>query len=296
MSANSEAAPSIYCVVNGADEGTVRVTFTGVAEPIKDTVLCKLVFRITADTPTGGSFTFTYDPKCFQVRSVQALDSLKGAVMTYNVKKDGVLSVAFSSTKEIADGNLCAIVLQTISKEQADSAVRLTDVRLYDENSQPLDTSVTDGTISVTAPSSRDPKLWIVGGALQDDGTATVAVVLQGRGVTCGGNFDLCFDASMTAEVESSIAEYQIENADGTIRVSWASALPYADEQQLMVIKFSGATDGKKLDFDSVKLYGESNTLISVVDVRPATIEKQSGVTAVVDVVGQDIHRRGGCC
>ena len=345
VSANSEAAPSIYCVVNGADEGAVRVTFTGVAEPIKDTVLCKLVFRITADTPpggsavsaeqlrlynangvtvdasaiagsvakktahlglsssetaeyqavgvtvrldgglhaAGGSFTFTYDPKCFQVRSVQALDSLKGAVMTYNVKKDGVLSVAFSSTKEIADGNLCTIVLQTISKEQADSAVRLTDVRLYDENSQPLDTSVTDGTISVTAPSSRDPKLWIVGGALQDDGTATVAVVLQGRGVTCGGNFDLCFDSSMKAEVESSIAEYQIENADGTIHVSWASALPYADEQQLMVIKFSGATDGKKLDFDSVKLYGESSTLISVVDVRPATIEKQSGVTAVVD-------------
>ena len=34
VSANSEAAPSIYCVVNGADEGTVRVTFTGVAEPI----------------------------------------------------------------------------------------------------------------------------------------------------------------------------------------------------------------------------------------------------------------------
>lgn len=194
-----------------------------------------------------------------------------------------MLSVAFSSTKEIADGNLCTIVLQTISKEQADSAVRLTDVRLYDENSQPLDTSVTDGTISVTAPSSRDPKLWIVGGALQDDGTATVAVVLQGRGVTCGGNFDLCFDSSMKADVESSIAEYQIENADGTIHVSWASALPYADEQQLMVIKFSGATDGKKLDFDSVKLYGESSTPISVVDVRPATIEKQSGVTAVVD-------------
>ena len=55
VSANSEAAPSIYCVVNGADEGTVRVTFTGVAEPIKDTVLCKLVFRISADTPPDGS-------------------------------------------------------------------------------------------------------------------------------------------------------------------------------------------------------------------------------------------------
>lgn len=345
VSARAEKIPSVYCLANDAGAGVVRVTFTGTTEPIRDAVLCTLTFRISDDTPTGGSavsaeqlrlynangvpvdasaiagsvakktahlglsssetaehqavgvtvrldgglhaaggsFTFTYDPKCFQVRSVQALDSLKGAVMTHNVKKDGVLSVAFSSTKEIADGNLCTIVLQTISKEQADSAVRLTDVRLYDENSQPLDTSVTDGTISVTAPSSRDPKLWIVGGALQDDGTATVAVVLQGRGVTCGGNFDLCFDSSMMAEVESSIAEYQIKNAGGTIHVSWASALPYADEQQLMVIKFSGATDGKKLDCTAVKLYGERGTLIPVVDVRPAMIEKQGGVTAVVD-------------
>lgn len=345
VSANSEAAPSIYCVVNGADEGTVRVTFTGVAEPIKDTVLCKLVFRITADTPTGGSavsaeqlrlynangvpvdasaiagsvakkvahlslsssktaeyqavgvtvrldgglhaaggsFTFTYDPKCFQVRSVQALDSLKGAVMTYNVKKDGVLSVAFSSTKEIADGNLCTIVLQTISKEQADSAVRLTDVRLYDENSQPLDTSVTDGTISVTAPSSRDPKLWIVGGALQDDGTATVAVVLQGRGVTYGGNFELRFGSSMTAEVISSAAGCQVNSESGKLRVSWASALPYTDEQQLMVIKFSNVQGEQKIGVDAVKLFGVGDTPIDVVDVRPATIEKHDSVTAVVD-------------
>lgn len=344
VSANSEAAPSIYCVVNGADKGAVHVTFTGVAEPIKDTVLCKLVFRITADTPTGGSavsaeqlrlynadgapvdasaiegsvakktahlglsssetaeyqavgvtvrldgglhaaggsFTFTYDPKCFEVRSVQALDSLKGAVMTYNVKKDGVLSVAFSSTKEIADGNLCTIMLQTISKEQTDSAVRLTDVRLYDENSKPLDTSVTDGTISVTAPSSRDPKLWIVGGALQDDGTATVAVVLQGRGVTCGGNFELCFGSSMTAEVISSAAGCQVNSESGKLRVSWASALPYTDEQQLMVIRFSDATDGAELKIKNARVYNSLSESI-VADIRPAKIEKQGGVTAVVD-------------
>ena len=345
VSANSEAAPSIYCVVNGADEGAVRVTFTGVAEPIKDTVLCKLVFRITADTPpdgsavsveqlklytgngeptdasavagsvarkvahlslsssktaeyqavgvtvrldgglrtAGGNFTFTYDPNCLEVRSVQALDGLNNAPMTYRVEKPGVLRVSFGAAKALPDGGLCTVILQTVTAEPKDSAVNLTDVRLYDENSAPLDTAVTNGTVSVAVPSDRDPKLWIVGGALQEDGTATVAVVLQGRGVTCGGNFDLCFDSSMKAEVESSIAEYQIKNAGGTIHVSWASALPYTDEQQMMVIKFSGATDGKKLDFDSVKLYGESSTPISVVDVRPATIEKQSGVTAVVD-------------
>lgn len=345
VSANSEAAPSIYCVVNGADEGAVRVTFTGVAEPIKDTVLCKLVFRITADTPpdgsavsveqlklytgngeptdasavagsvarkvahlslsssktaeyqavgvtvrldgglrtAGGNFTFTYDPNCLEVRSVQALDGLNNAPMTYRVEKPGVLRVSFGAAKALPDGGLCTVILQTVTAEPKDSAVNLTDVRLYDENSAPLDTAVTNGTVSVAVPSDRDPKLWIVGGALQDDGTATVAVVLQGRGVTCGGNFDLCFDSSMKAEVESSIAEYQIENADGTIHVSWASALPYTDEQQLMVIKFSNVQGEQKIGVDAVKLFGVGDTPIDVVDVRPATIEKHDSVTAVVD-------------
>lgn len=345
VSANSEAAPSIYCVVNGADEGVVRVTFTGVAEPIKDTVLCKLVFRITADTPpdgsavsveqlrlytgngkptdasavagsvarkvahlslsssktaeyqavgvtvrldgglrtAGGNFTFTYDPNCLEVRSVQALDGLNNAPMTYCVEKPGVLRVSFGAAKALPDGELCTVILQTVTAEPKDSAVNLTDVRLYDENSAPLDTAVTNGTVSVAVPSDRDPKLWIVGGALQEDGTATVAVVLQGRGVACGGNFDLHFDASMTAEVESSIAEYQIKNAGGTIHVSWASALPYTDEQQLMVIKFSNVQGEQKIGVDAVKLFGVGDTPIDVVDVRPATIEKHDSVTAVVD-------------
>ena len=229
----------------------------------------------------GGSFTFTYDPKCFQVRSVQALDSLKGAVMTYNVKKDGVLSVAFSSTKEIADGNLCTIVLQTISKEQADSAVRLTDVRLYDENSQPLDTSVTDGTISVTAPSSRDPKLWIVGGALQEDGTAKVAVVFQGRGVACGGNFELLFDPPMKATVESHDAACVVRTEERRIRVSWGSVLPCDDERQLVVVSFANAADGQALTFDGVRVYDKERDIVA--EVRPTTIEKHDSVTAVVD-------------
>ena len=345
VSANSEAAPSIYCVVNGADEGTVRVTFTGVAEPIKDTVLCKLVFRITADTPTGGSavsaeqlrlynangvpvdasaiagsvakktahlglsssetaehqavgvtvrldgglhaaggnFTFTYDPNCLEVRSVQALDGLNNAPMTYRVEKPGVLRVSFGAAKALPDGGLCTVILQTVTAEPKDSAVNLTDVRLYDENSAPLDTAVTNGTVSVTVPSDRDPKLWIVGGALQEDGTAKVAVVFQGRGVACGGNFELLFDSSMTAEVESQVDACAVGTEEGRIRVSWGAVLPCDDEQQLMVIKFSNVQGEQKIGVDAVKLFGVGDTPIDVVDVRPATIEKHDSVTAVVD-------------
>lgn len=343
VSANSEAAPSIYCVVNGADEGTVRVTFTGVAEPIKDTVLCKLVFRITADTPTGGSavsaeqlrlynangvpvdasaiagsvakktahlglsssetaehqavgvtvrldgglrtaggnFTFTYDPNCLEVRSVQALDGLNNAPMTYRVEKPGVLRVSFGAAKALPDGELCTVILQTVTAEPKDTAVNLTDVRLYDENSAPLDTAVTNGTVSVAVPSDRDPKLWIVGGALQEDGTAKVAVVLQGRGVACGGNFELLFDPPMKATVESHDAACVVRTEERRIRVSWGSVLPCDDERQLVVVSFANAADGQALTFDGVRVYDKERDIVA--EVRPTTIEKHDSVTAVVD-------------
>lgn len=343
VSTNSEAAPSIYCVVNGADEGVVRVTFTGVAEPIKDTVLCKLVFRITADTPpdgsavsveqlklytgngeptdasavagsvarkvahlslsssktaeyqavgvtvrldgglrtAGGNFTFTYDPNCLEVRSVQALDGLNNAPMTYRVEKPGVLRVSFGAAKALPDGELCTVILQTVTAEPKDSAVNLTDVRLYDENSAPLDTAVTNGTVSVAVPSDRDPKLWIVGGALQEDGTAKVAVVFQGRGVACGGNFELLFDPPMKATVESHDAACVVRTEERRIRVSWGSVLPCDDERQLVVVSFANAADGQALTFDGVRVYDKERDIVA--EVRPTTIEKHDSVTAVVD-------------
>ena len=194
-----------------------------------------------------------------------------------------MLRVSFGAAKALPDGELCTVILQTVTAEPKDSAVNLTDVRLYDENSAPLDTAVTNGTVSVTVPSDRDPKLWIVGGALQEDGTAKVAVVFQGRGVACGGNFELLFDSSMTAEVESQVDACAVGTEEGRIRVSWGSVLPCDDEQQLMVIKFSNVQGEQKIGFDAVKLFGVGDTPIDVVDVRPATIEKHDSVTAVVD-------------
>lgn len=280
VSARAEKLPSAYCLANDTGAGVVRVTFTGTAEPIRDAVLCTLTFRISDDTPPDGSAVSVEQLRLYTGNGEPTdASAIAGSV----AKKTAHLGLSSSETAEHQavgvtvrlDGGLHA----------AGGSFTFTyDPKCFQVRSvQPLDTSVTDGTISVTAPSSRDPKLWIVGGALQDDGTATVAVVLQGRGVTCGGNFDLCFDSSMKADVESSIAEYQIENADGTIHVSWASALPYTDEQQLMVIKFSNVQGEQKIGVDAVKLFGVGDTPIDVVDVRPATIEKHDSVTAVVD-------------
>lgn len=229
----------------------------------------------------GGNFTFTYDPNCLEVRSVQALDGLNNAPMTYRVEKPGMLRVSFGAAKALPDGELCTVILQTVTAEPKDSAVNLTDVRLYDENSAPLDTAVTNGTVSVTVPSDRDPKLWIVGGALQEDGTAKVAVVFQGRGVACGGNFELLFNSSMKATVESHDAACVVGTEEGRIRVSWGSVLPCDDEQQLVVVSFANAADGQALTFDGVRVYDKERDIVA--EVRPTTIEKHDSVTAVVD-------------
>ena len=318
VSARAEKLPSVYCLANDTGAGVVRVTFTGMTEPIRDAVLCTLTFRISADTPPDGSAVSVEQlklynengeptdasavagsvakkvahlslsssktaehPACLAVRSVQALDGLDNALMTYREEKPGMLRVSFGAAKALPDGELCTVILQTVTAEPKDSAVNLTDVRLYDENSAPLDTAVTNGTVSVTVPSDRDPKLWIVGGALQEDGTAKVAVVFQGRGVACGGNFELLFDPSMKATVESHDAACVVGTEEGRIRVSWGSVLPCDDEQQLVVVSFANAADGQALTFDGVRVYDKERDIVA--EVRPTTIEKHDSVTAVVD-------------
>ena len=212
---------------------------------------------------------------------MQALDGLNNTPMTYRVEKPGVLRVSFGAAKALPDGGLCTVILQTVTAEPKDSAVNLTDVRLYDENSAPLDTAVTNGTVSVAVPSDRDPKLWIVGGALQEDGTAKVAVVFQGRGVACGGNFELLFDPPMKATVESHDAACVVRTEERRIRVSWGSVLPCDDERQLVVVSFANAADGQALTFDGVRVYDKERDIVA--EVRPTTIEKHDSVTAVVD-------------
>lgn len=332
------------CFINEAEKGTVSVSLASAAETISDAVLCTLTFRITADTPAGGSevtvgrvrlytkggvrteaeftagsvarkiarlslensetaahqavgvtvrlegglraaggnFTFAYDPACLTVGSVQALDGLKGAAMSYHVIKPGVLRVSFSAVQAVPDGELCTVILQTKTAVPQESGVRLTDVRLYDERAVLLDAEAADGTVRVNVPSDRAPKLWVVGGALQSDGTAAAAVVFQGRGAACGGNLTLCFDPEMTATVSSPCGAQVVQQEAGKIMISWSSVLPYDGEQQLLTVSFANAAEGKRLELNAVRVYDEQGKDM-VTDVRPAVIGARERVTAAID-------------
>ncbi len=333
-----------FGMVNPVEAGLVRMSFASTAA-LTDAALCRLTFRVTADTPAGGSvltaerirlydengqlttaditagsvgrdtvalrlsdrvtaayqavsmevelagalecaggsFTVTYDPTCFAVKSVLAGEGGAGVSLTYNVVEPGTLRVSFASAERIPACVLCRVVLQTVTAQERVSAVELIDARVYDENSQPLDVSVGSGSVAITAPSDRDPKLWVVGGQLREDGTAEAAVVLQGRDAVCGGNFTLTLDSGIEVQVTDSASGVTWSRTDAGLSVAWGSAFPYGGETTLLKLRLSGGEHGSRLGFDGVRLYDRDSTAVPVVDVRPAALQRGDAVTAVID-------------
>lgn len=235
--------------------------------------------------PAGGNFTLTYDPACFTVCSVLPGGNLNGVSFTSHTEKAGVLHVAFSAARPVAQGTLCSVVLQTVTGKEQTSAITLSQAKMYDEQAAALETTLRSSSVSITAPSDRDPKLWITGGALQDGGISEAGVVLQGRGTVCGGNFVLEYDSRMELDAEPARPEVVIQKQPGQLVVSWGSSVAYSDEALLCRLHVTKALEGAQIGIQSVRLYDAQSAAIDVVDVRPATIQSNSGVTAVIDTV-----------
>ncbi len=141
-----------------------------------------------------------------------------------------------------------------------------------------LDASAEDGSVDVVLPSDRAPKLWAVGGAIQADGSAVVSVILQGRGVVCGGSFTLTYAQSLSAQAEPE-SNCQINAEPGRIRASFASATPVADQITLLKITIQNAVPGKIDLLDAVFL-DDDGSRIAVADVRPTTLSRTSSAAA----------------
>lgn len=234
-------------------------------------------------SPAGGNFSITYDPTHFSVRSVLPLKAAEGVQFTYNIVRPGLVRVSFGDTTALAAGELFALIFQTEGSAGAGSALCLTDAKMYDEKSKPLDVSVVNGSISIVVPSDDDPKLWVIGGAMQTAGSAKIAVVLQGRGYVCGGNFRLRYDRRMTATVTPSAnCQVRLDAEAGEILVSWAADTPYGGEAELLTVAFTGAVESA-VTLDSALFYDKAATAISVVDIRGGSITAADAVTAVVD-------------
>ena len=232
--------------------------------------------------PCGGNFALTYDADVLRASSVLALEGLEKSQMTYNLDEDGIVRVAFAGEEPVKDGVLCAVVFQAVGNAGSTTAVELSEVRSYNENSKAMDTEITNGEIQVVVPTEADPKLWVVGGALAEDGTATASVVLQGRGKVCGGQCTLLYDGDMDVEVQAKAGvEYRMD--DGEIHVSWAKETPASGAETLITVTFENAVESA-LTFDgNVRVYDENSEQIGVVDIRPGAITASERVHLLVE-------------
>ena len=235
--------------------------------------------------PAGGNFTITYDPKVVRPTAVLKLPAAGNAYLDYSLAESGKVKVAFGGAAGITAGKLCAVIFSAVGAADSGTQLKLSDIRLYDENSQTVDHAVTGGAVNIVVPTEADPKLWVVGGAMEADGSATASVVLQGRGKVCGGQFTLRYNRAMTAAV-SAASGVEIREDEGQITASWAGETPSLSGQTLLTVTFTDAVEGSKLTFDgNVRLYDENSQSVSVVDIRPATVTAAAGVTTTVDEV-----------
>ena len=236
-------------------------------------------------SPAGGNFTLQYDPSCLQLTAVLKLHP-SADLLTWNEPELGTVHVSFSGKQPISAGELCAAMFRTVGTAGETSAVTLTNVRMYDTDGKPLDASAEDGSVDVVLPSDRAPKLWAVGGAIQADGSAVVSVILQGRGVVCGGSFTLTYAQSLSAQEEPE-SNCQINAEPGRIRASFASATPVADQITLLKITFQNAVPGKIDLLDAVFL-DDDGSRIAVADVRPTTLSRTSSAAAFAGTLRAD--------
>ena len=144
--------------------------------------------------------------------------------------------------------------------------------------------SITDGSVDVVLPSDRAPKLWAVGGAIQPDGSAVVSVVLQGRGIVCGGSFTLTYDQSLSVQAEPS-GTCQINAEPGKIRASFASATPVADQVSLLKLTIQNAVPGA-IDLSNAIFRDDSR--IAAADVRPTTLSYTTSAAAFAGTLRAD--------
>ena len=177
-------------------------------------------------------------------------------------------------------------MFRTVGTAGDTSAVTLTDVRMYDTDGKSIDSSAEDGSVDVVLPSDRAPKLWAVGGAIQPDGSAVVSVVLQGRGIVCGGSFTLTYDQSLSVQAEPA-GGCQINAEPGKIRASFASATPVADQVSLLKLTIQNAVPGA-IDLSNAIFRDDSGSRIAAADVRPTTLSYTTSAAAFAGTLRAD--------
>lgn len=276
------------CVFNHEQPGLLLMAFVSTAV-LENTDLCTLQFRISKATPEGGSSVTLKNLRLYDENGASVAAAVENGTVSRSTAR---LILSREQTAEWQSVRMAIKLEGTLSPAGGNftlgetSAVTLTNVRMYDTDGKLLDASAEDGSVDVVLPSDRAPKLWAVGGAIQADGSAVVSVILQGRGVVCGGSFTLTYAQSLSAQAEPE-SNCQINAEPGRIRASFASATPVADQITLLKITIQNAVPGKIDLLDAVFL-DDDGSRIAVADVRPTTLSRTSSAAAFAGTLRAD--------
>lgn len=201
--------------------------------------------------PCGGAFTLRYDSEQLTSASVKAEAALGGTGITLlsNVDTEtGIIRITWAASKPIGEmGTLCTVVFSSSSHANGSSEVLFSEVSFYDENGAPAESfACTKGLITFTEAPAVSPMLYMVGGRLEPDGTATICVIMDAPNLVCGGSFVLSYDAAictpiaMTASTETLITNpLSFSDADGEIAIAWMHTFPPAGREVIVELRFS---------------------------------------------------------
>ena len=222
--------------------------------------------------PAGGSFHIEYDPLLLEPVSVLPQAGLEGAQLSYNLDTAGIVKISFASVTPRPAGKLCSVVFRVIADAADSTPLSFSQVSMHDENGDHMICTATGGSLEIKAPSENRSELWVTGSSIGTDGTATAAILLDGKELVCGGELTLTYDPAMTVSVSPGYnCSYKVTQA-GTLRLSWAGADPYESNATLASLTFTNAVEGPLLLTDVV-LYDSEGSALWDMEVRSGSID-----------------------
>lgn len=196
--------------------------------------------------PSGGEFEITYNPRMLSAGSIKAEQKMGDTMINLSYRIDeenSIIYVSWAAGEPITElGRLCTVIFAVSEYAVGDTCVTIQNMKFYDETGTRMDVKpAEDAVVTVVDTYKEQPTLYIVGGKLAEDGTATVQIAIDGAGVVCGGSFQLTYDAescelTQLTRVKTCVATNpeSVSAADGSVLVSWAEDSPALDNETIL--------------------------------------------------------------
>jgi len=261
-------------------ETPVTVTVGNASGKPGDTVTVPI--NMAGNTGIGGiQMTIAFDNNRLEYLS-SSFNSSFGGAGTINIvgNKTNIVWWAGNSANS-SNGDIFTVtykIKETAAACESPLTVDLLRVSEYEDDMRLVDAQSVSGNVSILAPDAdSSPRIWIAGGNLKPDGSATVNVVMAASAAVTSGEFTLTYDSAFelqsiqcgndvnpSGSVIKSPMESGANNTQaGTVVMNFSINASTGNSLQLMVIKFNGAMVGGRITLSSAKVEDSAGTAIA---------------------------------